>query len=76
MYTYKPPTWVDEYEKTRYDIPPELTSLRVGEQLLIQLYSPYVPIVHIKNGVLGIKGHCISFMKDITEMTIQLPRVY
>ena len=70
-----PPIWLDGGKKERYDLPTELKDLRVGEQLLIQLYSPYVPVVHIKNGTLGIKGHCISFIQDIGAVANSLPRV-
>ena len=57
------------------DIPKELQNLRVSEQLLIQKASPYIPVVHIRNGTLGIHGHCISFPKDMVDLYTTLPRI-
>jgi hypothetical protein len=37
-----------------YHVPNQLSCLREGEKLLIQMVSPYVPFVQIKNGTLGI----------------------
>jgi hypothetical protein len=58
----------------QYHIPKELSGLTIGEQLLIQIVAPYVPIVHIKNGVLGSKGHTCSFMQEVSELCVVLPR--
>ena len=58
--------WIDSKNIVRHDIPTELQDLTLGEQLLIQKYSIYIPVVHIKHGILGRHGHCISFPKDIS----------
>ena len=48
---YQAPTLVDDSGGERFDIPMELQDLRLGEQLLIQKYSPFVPVVHIQKSV-------------------------
>lgn len=69
------PTWEDDNGVTRYDVPDELSSLTVAELLLIQRVSPLVPLVHIRNGTLGIKGHVCSFLQDINGFASKLPRL-
>ena len=58
----------------KYTIPDELQDLRIGEKLLIQRYSPYIPTHHIRNGQYGIKGHCVTFPQDITDVCNVLPQ--
>ena len=71
---YVLPTWKDEKGELQYHIPDELKDLRIAEQLLIQRLSPYVPIVHIRNGTFGIKGSCCAFRQDIKDVCNSLPR--
>ena len=59
----------------RHDIPPELSDLTMAEKLLIRRYCPFVPAVHIKNGILGIKGHSICFPQDCNEVCNILPQL-
>jgi hypothetical protein len=47
-----------------YHVPNELSCLWEGEKLLIQMVSPYVPFLHIKNGTLGIKGMFVHFHNE------------
>jgi hypothetical protein len=58
----------------KYNIPDELIDLRLGEKLLIQRFSPYIPTQHIRNGTYGIKGHCVTFPQDITCICNELPQ--
>jgi hypothetical protein len=44
-----------------FDLPKELAHLTMAEKLLIQRVSPLVPVIHIKNGILGVRGHIVSF---------------
>ena len=69
------PVWFDDHDVCHYELPDELTDLRLGEKLLIQRFSCFVPIVHIKNGMMGIKGHCCCFKQDICDMAMTLPRL-
>ena len=70
------PAWIDdEGNRHHHEIPKELSELTMAEKLLIQRVSPLVPIVHIKNGTLGIKGHVYSFMQDVNEVATRLPRL-
>jgi hypothetical protein len=57
----------------RYDVPEELTSLTMAEKLLIRRCAPFVPLVHVATGVTGLKGHCVCYHQDITEMCKVLP---
>ena len=67
------PVWYYQ-DVAQYDVPKALFNLTIGEQLLIQIIAPYVPIVHIKNGALGSKGHTCSFMQEVSELCHVLPR--
>lgn len=69
------PAWIDDEGDRHYEIPKELSELTIAEKLLIQRVSPLVPIVHIKNGTLGIKGHVCSFLQDVNEVATKLPRL-
>lgn len=65
----------DNGEKViRYDIPAELKSLTMAEKLLIRRCSPLIPSHHIRNGVFGIYGHCVTFPQDIESMCTELPQ--
>ena len=54
----------------QYNIPEELSCLSMYKKLLIHRCANAVPSVHLKNGVFGLKGHCVTFPQDITEMCI------
>ena len=69
------PIWYDDHGSVKYHVPDELSSLTIGEQMLIQRVSPFMPIVHIKNGTLGIKGHVCSFLQDINGVAETLPHL-
>lgn len=58
----------------QYNIPQELSSLTMYEKLLIRRCANFVPTVHLKNGIFGIRGHAVTFPQDITEMCDELPR--
>ena len=58
----------------QYNIPETLSCLSMYEKLLIRRCANFVPSVHLKNGVFGLKGHCVTFPQDITEMCNELPQ--
>ena len=64
----------DGEKVTRYDIPDVLKSLTMAEKLLIRRCSPLIPSHHIRNGVYGIFGHCVTFAQDIDSMCTDLPQ--
>lgn len=66
------PLWFDNGE-AKYHVPEELASLTIAEILLIQRVAPLVPIVHIKNGTMGLKGHVCSFLQDVNSVATKLP---
>jgi hypothetical protein len=37
--------------------------------------SPLIPVIHIKNGTLGSRGHVVSFFQDIYGICNELPRL-
>ena len=47
------PVWYDDQNIVQYHVPPELQNLRLGGQLLIQRLRCFVPIVHLKHGIMG-----------------------
>ena len=55
------PIWYDDNNGIRWDVPVELSGLTTQEELVIQRNTPYVPIIHLYQGSLGLKGHCIFF---------------
>ena len=69
------PTWTDKQGTVHYELPEILKELMVAEKLLIQKVSPIVPVIHIKNGTIGSRGHCVSFFQDITNMCQVFPRL-
>lgn len=69
------PIWKDKLLNLKYDIPTQLQGLTIGEQLLIQKYSTYIPVVHVRGGILGLQGHCISFPKTFSSICTSLPRM-
>ena len=58
----------------RYDVPSELADLTMAEKLLIRRCSPFIPSMHIKDGIYGINGHCVCFPQDIDSMCEELPQ--
>ena len=59
----------------QYHIPEELSNLTMAEKLLIRRFCPFIPSVHLKNGTLGLKGHCICFPQDVNEVCNTLPQL-
>ena len=67
------PLWFDG-DQPMFHVPQCLKDLGTTEQLLIQKYSPFVPLHHIKNGTMGISGHCCAFEADLEGFVNTLPR--
>ncbi len=56
-----------------FEIPQELKRLTVVERLLIQRCATFVSSVHLFNGTFALKGHCVTFPQDNTQMCNELP---
>ena len=69
------PIWFDKDCIVQYHLPKELQNLREGEKLLIQQVSAYVPLLHLKDGQIGSRGHVCSFVQDISSICTVLPRL-
>ena len=41
---------------------------------VIRRCANFVPSLHLKNGIFGLKGHCVTFPQDITEMCDEFPQ--
>jgi hypothetical protein len=52
----------------QFDRPHKLLRLSIAEKLLIQRCASFVPSIHLSNGTFALKGHCVIFPQDITEM--------
>ena len=68
------PSWYDDQSCQRFDLPDELLDLREGEKLMIQIYSIYVPLQHLRKGNHGVLGHVCCFEQDINYVCYELPR--
>lgn len=69
------PVWINEKSNYAYSLPDELIDLRIGEKLLIQKPSTYIPLIHVYNGMYGIQCHCVSFPQDVSEVCYKLPHI-
>ena len=70
------PIWYDKEGNVQYYLPPELTCLQEGEKLLIQQVAVYVPLLHLKDGQIGSRGHVCSFVQDISSICTILLRLF
>ena len=68
------PVWYDDLGIPQFHIPEELQDLREAEKFLIQLASTFVPLQHVKNGTLGLKGHVCCFPQETKTFSKILPR--
>lgn len=75
------PVWYDTIDDARacrhahFDLPSELIDLTDAEKMLIQKYSIYVPLHHIKKGTMGYKGHVCCFPQQLESVCNILPRL-
>ena len=67
--------WYDKKGIVQYHLPEQLQCLREGEKLLIQQVAAYVPLLHLKDGQNGSRGHVCSFVQDISSVCTILPRL-
>ena len=43
--------------------------------MLLQMAKLFIPLVHIKQGVMGIRGHVCAFPQNVSEVADTLPRL-
>ena len=67
------PLWYDG-DTPMYRVPECLLDLTHAEKMLIQRISPFVPLHHIKLGIMGLTGHCCAFEQDVEGFVDCLPR--
>jgi hypothetical protein len=72
------PIWYEDPDNNKhphFDLPEELSCLRGEEKLLLQHISCYIPLHHLANGQVGLKGHVCCFEQAIGEVCSVLPRL-
>ena len=69
------PYWLSDDNIKQFHVPPELEDLTLAEQALIAIARPIMNVVHIKNGVLGSRGHVVSIEQKVLDIVRILPRI-
>ena len=72
---YNLPVWYDSDGVIQYHLPDELRDLCIGEQMIIQRLSLYIPIQYLRFGQLCCSGHVCAFPQDIHLLCDVLPRL-
>ena len=68
------PYWIDKFGSRHVEVPQELSDLTFAEKQLIALASAHMSLIHLKNGTLGSRGHCVSVEQKIRALFLVLPR--
>jgi hypothetical protein len=68
------PYWLDGHGTIYTYVPRELSYLTFAENQLIALASSHMSLIHLKNGTLGSRGHCVSVEQNTSELFTTLPR--
>jgi hypothetical protein len=66
--------WLDKHGTIHTNVPGELNDLTFSEKQLIALACSHMSLIHLKNGTLGSRGHCISVEHKISELFTAFPR--
>src|SRR5438067_734673 len=70
------PIWYDKKNIVQYHLPPQLQCLwEESEKHLIYHVSAYVPLLHLKDGQIGSRGHVCSFVQNVESICNDLPRL-
>ena len=69
------PIYKDHQGVVQHTLPDVLLGLTIGEQLLMQQISCFIPLYHMKFGQIGSRGHVCAFPQDISEVCNVLPRL-
>jgi hypothetical protein len=68
------PYWLDRHGTIHTYLPRELNYITFAEKQLIALASSHMSFIHLNNGALGSRGHCVSVEQKISELFTTLPR--
>jgi hypothetical protein len=66
--------WLDRHVTIHTNVTGELNDLTFAEKKLIALASSHMSLIHLNNGTLGSRGHCVSVEQKISELFTTLPR--
>ena len=69
------PIWFDNNGAVQWQVPMQLHALSLQEELLIKKSAPYIPVIHMYNGTLGLKGHCVVFERESNGDIFKFPRM-
>jgi hypothetical protein len=68
------PYWLDKHGTIHTNVPGELHDLTFAEKQLIALDSSHMSLIHLKNGTLVSRGHCVSVEQIKKEFFTTRPR--
>jgi hypothetical protein len=68
------PYWIDKHGSRNVDVPQELRDMTFAEKQLIDLASAHMSLIHLKNGTLASRGHCVTVEQKKSELFLVLPR--
>ena len=63
--SYNLPVWYDSQKTIYYELPEELKDLHIGEQMMIQRLSLYIPIQYLRFQQTCCSGHVCAFPQDV-----------
>jgi hypothetical protein len=62
------PYWIDRNGSFRTTVPEELDDSTFEEKQLIAVVSSHMSLIHLKNGTLGSRGHCVTIEQHIAKL--------
>jgi hypothetical protein len=65
--------WMDMHDSHHTTIPEELSGLKFAEKQLISVSSSHISLIHLMNGTLGSRIHCVAVEQDIAKLFLILP---
>ena len=69
------PAWFNDNGDAQFHVPKESSILTLAEKMSIQQHQVFLPVHHMRNGTLGLKGHVCSFPQALGEACDTLPRL-
>jgi hypothetical protein len=68
------PYWMDRHGSYHTTVSEQFSVLIFAEKQLIAVVSSRMSLIHLKNGTLGSRGHCVAVEQQIAEIFLVLPR--
>jgi hypothetical protein len=67
------PYWLDGHGTIHTDVPMEFINLNLAEIQLLALAYSHMSLIHLKNGTLESRVHCVSLEQKMSELFTTLP---